>query len=214
MKGERADPARLRQNERYVVALTVTEPPSRYGRLLLVDPVPAGLEIENANLTEGASVAGLDWLKQEVSPVHTEARDDRYVAAFERSGDSNQKLVFTVGLYRPRRLARPLCRAGRRDRGHVPAGPLRADGLRHGRYRLGAVAHGRSWRRTSDEPRTTPSPPAGEGWGEGSRCPGSFAIRSGLKSRNRRATPHPSRLRRATFSRRGRREARRTVSES
>ncbi|MDP3603043.1 MAG: alpha-2-macroglobulin [Bosea sp. (in: a-proteobacteria)] len=96
MKGEKADPARLRQNERYVVALTVTEPASRYGRLLLVDPVPAGLEIENANLTEGASVAGLDWLKQEVYPVHTEARDDRYVAAFERSGGNDQKLVYTV----------------------------------------------------------------------------------------------------------------------
>ena len=90
------DPARLRQNERYVVALTVTEPASRYGRLLLVDPVPAGLEIENANLTEGASVAGLDWLKQEVIPVHTEARDDRYAAAFERSGSKDQKLVYTV----------------------------------------------------------------------------------------------------------------------
>ncbi|MCU4178556.1 alpha-2-macroglobulin family protein [Bosea sp. BH3] len=96
MKGERTDPARLRQNERYVVALTVTENTPRYGRLLLVDPVPAGLEIENANLTEGASVAGLDWLKQEVSPVHTESRDDRYVAAFERFGSKNDKLSYTV----------------------------------------------------------------------------------------------------------------------
>ncbi|BCB17969.1 alpha-2-macroglobulin [Bosea sp. ANAM02] len=96
MKGEKADPARLRQNERYVVALTVTEAAPRYGRLLLVDPVPAGLEIENANLTEGASVAGLDWLKQEVYPVHTESRDDRYVAAFERSGSKNDKLSYTV----------------------------------------------------------------------------------------------------------------------
>ena len=96
MKGERVDPSRLRQNERYVVALKVTEPAARYGRLLLVDPVPAGLEIENANLTEGASVAGLDWLKQEIYPVHTESRDDRYVAAFERSGSRNDKLSYTV----------------------------------------------------------------------------------------------------------------------
>lgn len=96
MKGERADPARLRQNERYVVALTVTESAPRYGRLLLVDPVPAGLEIENANLTEGASTAGLDWLTQEVAPVHTEARDDRYVAAFERAGSSSDKTTYTV----------------------------------------------------------------------------------------------------------------------
>ncbi|RDJ20778.1 alpha-2-macroglobulin family protein [Bosea caraganae] len=97
MKGEKVDPASLRQNERYVVALTVTEIPARYGRLLLVDPLPAGLEIENANLTEGASTEGLSWLEQKVSPVHTEARDDRYVAAFERSGSSNQPGVFTIG---------------------------------------------------------------------------------------------------------------------
>lgn len=97
MKGEKVDPASLRQNERYVVALTVTEALARYGRLLLVDPLPAGLEIENANLTEGASTEGLSWLEQKVSPVHTEARDDRYVAAFERSGSSNQPGVFTIG---------------------------------------------------------------------------------------------------------------------
>ncbi len=96
MKGERVDPAQLRQNERYVVALKVTEPAPRYGRLLLVDPVPAGLEIENAKLTEGATLEGLDWLKQEVAPVHTEARDDRFVAAFERSGGSGQTLSYTV----------------------------------------------------------------------------------------------------------------------
>lgn len=95
MKGERADPARLRQNERYVVALTVAENRGQYGRLLLVDPVPAGLEIENASLTEGASVSGLDWLKLDTVPTHTESRDDRYVAAFERAYNSG-KLSYTV----------------------------------------------------------------------------------------------------------------------
>jgi len=94
MKGEKVDPARLRQNERYVVALTVREKASVFGRVLLVDPVPAGLEIENASLTEGASTDGLSWLKQEVLPVHTEARDDRYVAAFDRA--SGQPAAFTV----------------------------------------------------------------------------------------------------------------------
>lgn len=94
MKGEKADPARLRQNERYVVVLTATEPATRYGRLLLVDPLPAGLEIENAALTEGASLEGLKWLKQEVAPVNTEARDDRYVAAFDR--EAKQPASFSV----------------------------------------------------------------------------------------------------------------------
>ncbi len=95
-KGAAADPAQLRQNERYVVVLKVRESPARYGRLLLVDPVPAGLEIENPNLTDGASLEGFDWLKQDVPPVHVEARDDRYVAAFERDGAANAPAEFTV----------------------------------------------------------------------------------------------------------------------
>ncbi len=95
-KGAAIDPAQLRQNERYVVVLKVRETPARYGRLLLVDPVPAGLEIENASLTDGASLEGMDWLKQDVPPVHVEARDDRYVAAFERDGAANAPAEFTV----------------------------------------------------------------------------------------------------------------------
>jgi uncharacterized protein YfaS (alpha-2-macroglobulin family) len=94
MKGQPADPRNLRQNERYVVVLKLKEPAMRYGRLLVVDPLPAGLEIENANLTDGASLEGLSWFKQEVEPVHVEARDDRYVAAFTREG--NQPAAFAV----------------------------------------------------------------------------------------------------------------------
>jgi hypothetical protein len=94
MKGEKADPARLRQNERYVVVLTTSEATAKYGRLLLADPLPAGLEIENAALTDGASLEGLAWLKQEVAPVTVQARDDRYVAAFDR--DTGQPARFTV----------------------------------------------------------------------------------------------------------------------
>ena len=101
--------------------------------------MPAGLEIENANLTEGASVAGLDWLKQEVDAgPHRSARRPlcRRLRAQRRQ---RAEARLHRRLYRPRRLARPLCPAGRRDRGHVPARPLRPHRLRHGRYQLGAV---------------------------------------------------------------------------
>jgi alpha-2-macroglobulin len=94
MKGQPADPRALRQNERYVVVLKLKEPAMRYGRLLVVDPLPAGLEIENASITDGASMEGLNWFKQEVEPVNIEARDDRYVAAFTREG--NQPAAFAV----------------------------------------------------------------------------------------------------------------------
>lgn len=88
MKGEATDPSKLRQNQRYVVVLKVTEPSPQYARLLLVDPLPAGLEIENAELTDGASLEGLDWIKQEEPTTHTEARDDRFVATFDRASGS------------------------------------------------------------------------------------------------------------------------------
>jgi alpha-2-macroglobulin len=94
MKGVKVDAPRLKQNERYVVVLKTTEPSAIFGRLLLVDPLPAGLEIENAALTDGAALEGLNWFKQEVAPVNTEARDDRFVAAFERA--SGQPASFSV----------------------------------------------------------------------------------------------------------------------
>jgi hypothetical protein len=89
MKGQPVDPARMRQNERYVIAVKAVQRAPVQGRVLLVDPLPAGLEIENARLTDGATLDGLSFLKErgwldgDVTPVHMEARDDRFVAAFE-----------------------------------------------------------------------------------------------------------------------------------
>jgi alpha-2-macroglobulin len=97
MKGEVVDPAKLKQNERYVIVVKSTEPVATFGRLIVVDPLPSGLEIENRNLTEGATLDGLPWLKtggwlnEEDKPVHTESRDDRFVAAFNR--EAGQKTL-------------------------------------------------------------------------------------------------------------------------
>ena len=79
----------MRQNERFVAVLKVTEAQPRHGRLLLVDRLPAGFEIDNPKLVDSGSVAALDWLKAEVEPGHAEYRDDRFVAAFERSSDQS-----------------------------------------------------------------------------------------------------------------------------
>ncbi len=84
----------LAQTQRFVVALKVTELEASFARLLLVDRLPAGVEIDNPDLFEGGDVADLAFLKQTVTPVHSEARDDRFVAAFDRKGD--EKAEFTV----------------------------------------------------------------------------------------------------------------------
>ncbi len=75
----------IRQNDRLVVVLKI-EAKETGGRLLLVDRLPAGLEIENPRLVEGGDIKSLDWLKTSVKPEHTEFRDDRFVAAFNFFG--------------------------------------------------------------------------------------------------------------------------------
>ena len=82
--------ASLTQNERLVVVLKV-EGEEKGGRLLLVDRLPAGLEIENPRLVDSGDLKGLDWLKRTHEPEHTEFRDDRFVAAFNFFGEGRRR---------------------------------------------------------------------------------------------------------------------------
>ena len=71
----------VKQNDRFVAVVKI-EAKEPGGRVLLVDRLPAGFEIENPRLVESGDVKALDWLKTTVRPEHTEFRDDRFVAAF------------------------------------------------------------------------------------------------------------------------------------
>jgi len=77
--------ATLKQNERLVVVLKVASP-DMGGRILVVDRLPAGLEIENPRLVDSGDIKTLDWLKATVKPEHTDFRDDRFVAGFDFFG--------------------------------------------------------------------------------------------------------------------------------
>ena len=69
------------QNARIVVVLRATEIEAKHARVVLADHIPAGFEIENPRLGNGASPQ-FPWLERLSLPEHTEYRDDRYVAAF------------------------------------------------------------------------------------------------------------------------------------
>lgn len=75
----------IRQNDRLVAVVTMAGR-EKAGRVLLVDRLPAGLEIENPRIVGGGDTKGLAWLTQllagSAKPEHTEFRDDRFVAAF------------------------------------------------------------------------------------------------------------------------------------
>ena len=94
LDGTPVEPNAIRQNDRLVVALKITELEAAYARLILVDRLPAGLEIDNPDLFDGGSAENLDWVKASVTPSHTEYKDDQFVAAFERNG--SDKAEFAV----------------------------------------------------------------------------------------------------------------------
>ena len=95
LDGSVVDPATgVRQNDRLVVVLKVTEAKAETARLLLVDRLPAGLEIDNPKLLDADALQGLAFAKSEVQPVHNEFRDDRFVAAYDR--DPSQPAFFSA----------------------------------------------------------------------------------------------------------------------
>lgn len=94
LDGSEIQPSSVQQNDRLVVVLKVTEAQAREARVLLVDRLPAGFEIDNPKLVDSDTVASLTWLKRDVEPAHTEYRDDRFVVAFDRQPD--QPAFFTV----------------------------------------------------------------------------------------------------------------------
>ena len=92
--GEPADPAKARQNQRFVVVLKMTESQPQFGRVIVADYLPAGFEIDNPALVSTGETSALSWISDGVEPVNSEFRDDRFTAAFDRKQDSSP--VFTV----------------------------------------------------------------------------------------------------------------------
>ncbi len=136
LDGKPKDPATLRQNDRFVVVLKVTESEAAFARLLLVDRLPAGLEIDNPRLFDGGKTEALAFAKANVEPQHTEYRDDRFVAAFSRSGSERAtfNVSYVVRAVTPGRYVHPAAiiedmyrpqRFGRTGTGEIEVGERR-----------------------------------------------------------------------------------------
>jgi uncharacterized protein YfaS (alpha-2-macroglobulin family) len=93
LDGEETDPASVEQNTRLVAVLHVVESDPQTGRVLVVDHLPAGFEIDNPRIVTSAEVKNLAWLDQELAPVHSEFRDDRFVAAFDRTDNVGSEMI-------------------------------------------------------------------------------------------------------------------------
>ena len=87
--GTKFDPARtpVHQNDRFVVVLSMTATALGSGQYVVDDPLPAGFEIENPDLSQSGDTSDLSWLKVD-TPTHVEARTDQFVAAFRYATDT------------------------------------------------------------------------------------------------------------------------------
>ena len=73
---------KLKQNDRVVVVLKVTEVDPKLGEIVVEDRLPAGFDIENPALLKGSDLKAFSWLPSTYTPVFSAFRDDRFVAAF------------------------------------------------------------------------------------------------------------------------------------
>ncbi|MGO4564132.1 MG2 domain-containing protein [Rhizobium sp. 2YAF20] len=92
LAGEEANVSQVKQNERYVVVLKVTETNNWPSKIMITDLLPAGFEIDNPGLVNSAQLSNFDWIG-EVQPAHVEFRYDRFIAAIDRTGDDNGEIT-------------------------------------------------------------------------------------------------------------------------
>jgi uncharacterized protein YfaS (alpha-2-macroglobulin family) len=79
LDGDPMDDTKLQQTDRFIVVLSGSVDDGDFRRAVVVDPLPAGLEIEAPILHEDA----YPFLGQLTHPRAYEQRDDRFVAAFD-----------------------------------------------------------------------------------------------------------------------------------
>ncbi len=108
MDGNEVNVSEAEQNKRYVVVLKATELNAWPSRVLITDLLPAGFEIDNPHLVGSADLSNFDWLESD-DDVHTEFRDDRFVAAFDRNGNSPREMTvaYVVRAVTPGTYAHP-----------------------------------------------------------------------------------------------------------
>lgn len=92
LDGTETNITEAKQNERFVVVLNITEQNTWPSRILVSDLLPAGFEIDNPGLVNSASLENFGWLPQ-TEAAHLEFRNDRFVAAFNRSGSEDRSIA-------------------------------------------------------------------------------------------------------------------------
>ena len=102
LEGKPADLGAVAQNTTLVAVVEGLATTKLPHQALVVDLLPAGLEIENARLADRRSTDEMAWLPKLTKPDHQEFRDDRFVAAFDLdTGERAFTLAYMVRAVTP-----------------------------------------------------------------------------------------------------------------
>jgi uncharacterized protein YfaS (alpha-2-macroglobulin family) len=104
LTGEPVDLKNVRQNDVLVAVISGKIKAADYRRALVVDLLPAGLEIENERLTDTRRTGDLSWLPTLASLTYSEFLDDRYIGALDVDAESetaNFNLAYMVRAVTP-----------------------------------------------------------------------------------------------------------------
>ena len=106
--GSPADLKKVRQTDLYVVVIKAKRTDAaRAARTLVVDLLPAGFEIQNAN-AGGPNSWNYDWLKGLTETAYVEQRDDRYIAALDLGDNASEfTLAYVVRAVTPGEFSYP-----------------------------------------------------------------------------------------------------------
>ena len=91
---------------RFVTALRVIPATSHGARLMISDPLPAGVEIDNPNLLQSGSLAAFDWL-QTSTAEQAEFRKDRFLAAVDVRDSGPVTLAYVARAVSPGTFQHP-----------------------------------------------------------------------------------------------------------
>ncbi len=109
MQGKPVDPQDLQQGDMLVVLLAgrALNQDMKH-QALVVDPLPAGLEVENPRLAHARSAGELEWLGRLSSTLYSEALDDRFIAALDLGpGSSGFRIAYLARAVSPGRYHAP-----------------------------------------------------------------------------------------------------------
>ena len=106
MEGAPIETLSFETGARFVTVLTVIPHEATGARLMVDDPLPAGVEIDNPNLLRSGDLRDLDWLNLSEA-THAEFRSDRFLAAIDIGGSQTVTLAYVARAVTPGRFHHP-----------------------------------------------------------------------------------------------------------